>query len=271
MRFFGVFSTLIFFGAGSSVFAKGKLGSPHFEIAYESSGIESNSKSLFRNRVVVGEDDRILSFDPKVGRLRQVRKGVMFCSAALISKSCALSAGHCSFVAYLLEFDIPDGNGKFTYGTPENTFEVDRARSKFVSTGKENDWAVLKIKPNSITKRLPGDHRGFYSIFKETLNPFLKIALVGYGASNNKNAFLQQRGEGEIVGLSGDSIEGSAFFEHTSDTGNSSSGSPVISTETNSIIGIHTFGDSDRVVNSATSVLGQKQLLDSIQECLSSE
>jgi hypothetical protein len=61
-----------------------------------------------------------------------------------------------------------------------------------VSAGKENDWAVLKIKPNSITKRLPGDQRGFYTIVQASFNPLPKIALVGYGASNNKNAFLQR-------------------------------------------------------------------------------
>jgi hypothetical protein len=141
--------------------------------------------------VVIGEENRLPSFEPRIGRLREKRHGVLFCSAALISKSCALTAGHCSFISYVMEFDIPDGKGKFTYGSPENTFEIDRKLSTFESNGKNSDWAVIKLKPNSITKKLPGEERGFFEISKDDFHPLDQIAVIGYGAAENAFSFLQ--------------------------------------------------------------------------------
>lgn len=221
--------------------------------------------------VVIGEENRLPSFEPRIGRLREKRHGVLFCSAALISKSCALTAGHCSFVSYVMEFDIPDGKGKFTYGSPENTFEIDRKLSTFESDGKNKDWAVIKLKPNSITKKLPGEERGFFEISKDDFQPSDRIAVIGYGAAENAFSFLQQRGDGIINQLSGDTAHRSLFLEHTADTGNSSSGSPVIDLNSFTLIGIHTFGDKERLVNSATVIMGHQKLQDLIKVCVTEE
>ena len=234
--------------------------------------INSHSSFLSQNHsVVIGEEDRRPSFEPKVGRLREKRRGVLFCSAALISKSCALTAGHCSFVSYIMEFDIPDGKGKFTYGSPENTFEIDRNLSTFESNGIGSDWAVIKLKSNSITKKLPGEERGYYQISTDEIHTSDQISVIGYGAAENAFSFLQQRGDGIVSQLSSDTPHNSLFFEHSADTGNSSSGSPVIDISSSSLIGIHTFGDKDRAVNSATAIMGHQKLLDLIKKCVSEE
>jgi V8-like Glu-specific endopeptidase len=221
--------------------------------------------------VVIGEENRLPSFEPRIGRLREKRHGVLFCSAALISKSCALTAGHCSFISYVMEFDIPDGKGKFTYGSPENTFEIDRKLSTFESNGKNSDWAVIKLKPNSITKKLPGEERGFFEISKDDFHPLDQIAVIGYGAAENAFSFLQQRGDGIINQLSGDTSHHSLFLEHTADTGNSSSGSPVLDLNSFELIGIHTFGDKERLVNSATVIMGHQKLQDLIKKCVTEQ
>ncbi len=60
-------------------------------------------------------------------------------------------------------------------------------------------------------------------------------------------------------------------FYKAADTGNSSSGSLVIDLNSFALIGIHTFGDTERLVNSATFIMGHQKLKDLIKICVTSE
>ena len=50
-------------------------------------------------------DDRIPSTDSPIGRLLDSRTGTGGCTLTMISKSCAISAGHCKRVIKVAEFN----------------------------------------------------------------------------------------------------------------------------------------------------------------------
>lgn len=225
-----------------------------------------------RSQVVVGTEDRVLSQEPRAGRLRQVKKGVLFCSASLVSPRCAVTAGHCSSVAYLMEFNIPVVANHFRYASPEDTYVIDRKKSRFVSEGKGLDWAVLRLNPNKKTGLLPGDVQGYFELATESIQPGGDLKLFGYGAAENKFSFSQQLSTGALLTQSLKAPKAGPndgfYFEHDADTGSSSSGSPVISVLDDTLVGVHTHGDSDRLINSASDLPSSREWLDAINRCL---
>jgi V8-like Glu-specific endopeptidase len=220
-----------------------------------------------RVQVVVGEEDRQPSADPAVGRLRKARKGdYLFCTATLVGPSCAVTAGHCSTVFEVMEFDLEIVPNRFTYARPENLFEVDRDGVIKVAEGKGRDWAVLPLKTNRKTGRSPGADRPYYDVATEPPVPGQTMIMAGYGASKNPYAFSQQSSRGSLTTLVTQE-NGPTYVEHTLDSGSSSSGSALRDAETGHIVAIHTHGDSDRQINSGTLVGGFQTLAEAIEAC----
>jgi V8-like Glu-specific endopeptidase len=222
-------------------------------------------------KVVIGEEDRNVTDDPSVGRLRKERKGnYLFCTATLVSRSCALTAGHCSIVFEVLEFDLEVVPNRFRFGSPENVFVVDRSRVIKSSNGKGDDWAVLPLKPNRKTGRYPGDDRPIVPLASRQPLASDVVFVTGYGAAENEFSFSQQSSEGKISRVV-TGVGVGPYLEHDVDTGNSSSGSPLRSVESGEILGIHTHGDSARMVNSGSIVPGNVALVQALEACDSIE
>ena len=222
-----------------------------------------------RQNLVIGTEDRVLSYDKRIGRLTRGGRGSLHCTATLISKSCAISAGHCTSVSRAIGFDIepiPNGRSK---ATPENTFRILRNGTTAVDNGPGDDWAVFKIDKNRKTGKYPGETRGFYKLGKLRPSPDQRIINIGYGAADNAYSFFQQLGEGLITGTY---VEGEHknYFEHNADTGSASSGSAIFNQDME-IIGINTHGHLIKRINIGTVTGDHPELKEAISKCLETE
>lgn len=218
-------------------------------------------------QVVVGPEDRSPSADPSVGRLRKARKGnYLFCTATLIGRNCAVTAGHCIMVSEVIEFDLEIVPNRFTYARPEATFEIDRAHIVRRNDGKGRDWAVLPLRPNKKTGRRAGDERPPYLLAQQLPPIGGPLVMTGYGAADNLYSFSQQTSQGSVKAVV-DADPAAVYLEHDVDSGNGSSGSALRDGETGAIVAIHTHGDSDRLVNSGTVVFGNQDLQAAIASC----
>lgn len=220
--------------------------------------------------VVIGEDERLPSDNPSVGRLRLSRRSYEFCTATLVGPSCAVTAGHCKRVAEILEFDLEHKPNTFTWAKPENTFEVDKAFFISENQGKGADWAVFRLKPNRKTTKRPGDDRPFYSLAQNPPEDGDRVLLSGYGASDTVYSFQQQSSRATIQTHNEQGVR-LTWLEHDADTGSSSSGSALISESSGEIVGIHTHGDSERLINSATDLSQTPKIHKAVEECLTGE
>ena len=115
------------------------------------------------------KDTREFSYYSEVGRLnpkkaldRRGRPKDTACTVSLISKSCGITAGHCSKFYYKAEFNVPHSvNRKIRHAAPQDTYLIDQDRSKHIFEGAGNDWGVVKFKPNKITGKLQVKYRVF--------------------------------------------------------------------------------------------------------------
>ena len=214
---------------------------------------------------VCGAEDRRLSYNPSVGRLRKSKRGFLFCTATLIGKACAISAGHCAPVMQQLGFDLKVEENKFNYATKENLYEVDKDSRVLQAKGKGADWAVFRLKKNKYTKKFPGEVRPFYEISLAHPTVDSEIEVFGYGGADNLYSYSQQMGSGSLLKVNG------TYLEHNSDTKGGSSGAPIIDPLLGKIFGIHTHGNCRQGWNSGTYIAGFPELVDAIASCLAWE
>jgi V8-like Glu-specific endopeptidase len=243
------------------------------------------TKLLFAfEEAIIGEDTRALSFDKSVGRLRMNNSGVhTHCTATLIGKSCAITAGHCNPVFQRIGFDIPVKSNTLTRASKENTYKVSYPDRTYVNDGVGNDWAVIRLERNEVSGRYPGELRPIKRI-ADTL-PAIgdEISITGYGLDSWQPpeeqggrrprptppppgyvlyALLQQRGFGELLGLHRTTIS------HNVDTMGGNSGGAVVNVRTGEVIAIHTHGDKEKQINRGTLIPGNEPLLKAISACL---
>ncbi|MDB2447479.1 trypsin-like serine protease [bacterium] len=211
---------------------------------------------------VCGTEDRLISNERAVGRLRNKKKGYLFCSATLIGRSCVITAGHCGPVHQVMGFDIEVVENRFRWASKENTFEVDKESKKYSGGGKGDDWAVFRLKANRKTKLHAGDTRPFLNVQFEPPEIGTQIKVIGYGGAENLYSFSQQEGPGELVGIF------PTYVTHTADTKGGSSGAPIIDPATNGVFGIHTHGNCKEATNSGTLISGIPEFVEAIRECL---
>lgn len=226
---------------------------------------------------ICGVDDRVPSRDMKVARLVK-SQGSGGCTATMIGRTCAITAGHCKSVMVLAEFNTPmSQNGKAQGSQPEDTYEIDQSSIFYKNGGMGQDYAVFKVRPNSITGQYPGDVQGHYNVSfaipKE--GDILRITGHGVDYSDPDRHLAQQTHTGT---MSRKSRWGSqSTLNYRVDTMGGNSGSSVIMEATNEIIGIHTHGgcstsSSDTSsANAGTSIGAIKVLRDAIEQCLRDE
>tara|TARA_R110002072_G_scaffold276051_1_gene437585 strand:+ start:345260 stop:345982 length:723 start_codon:yes stop_codon:yes gene_type:complete len=220
------------------------------------------------NKSICGDDDRVPSFNPKVARAIGDMNQNGGCTVTMISKTCAISAGHCKSTFGLAEFNTPASrNGRIQHPAPEDIYPIQTIKS--VYNGLGDDWAVLKILPNKITGKLAGEEQGFYTVTFEAPKAGDLIRITGYGLdrSQGDRNLAQQTHYGEVV-----SMRGNVMY-HIADTMGGNSGSSVINEETQEIVAIHTNGGCTRNGgNNAANMLSQNEALkESILACLGEE
>lgn len=216
-------------------------------------------------------DDRTPSFDAKVGRL-SVKGKHLGCTATMISDSCAITAGHCEEVLEIAEFNTPASvDGKPQASALEDVYEIDQSSIVKENAGPGKDWAVFKFKRNEITGKLPGELQGHYNVSFKTPKRGIELVITGYGrdtADADRN-FAQQTNSGLLKGV-GSIWRGKTVLEHTVDTMGGNSGSSIINSENDEIIGIHTHGGchSSGGANMGTLISKHSELKAAIKACL---
>lgn len=240
-------------------------------------------------------DDRILSFDPKVGRLSK-EGSHQGCVATLISKNCVITVGECAEDRDYVEFNVPVSIAGIPQASlPEDTYYVSKGTAAFEKNGIGGQWAVLKLEPNKLTGKLPGDVQGFYRVatggyrnnepirvvqFSYALNDtdYVRSGDVIANANGDSMHFAQQVSHGRLVKAGIFLIP--QIIEHDADTSYGSWGAPVISERTNEVVGISTHGGCQakymvpagaRYTNSGTSVYGSRSFRKAIEACLANK
>ena len=215
-------------------------------------------------------DDRVLSNDKKIARASALNK-LAGCTVTMIGRSCAVSAGHCVDVLEKASFNVPNSD---KYGPKESKKEDIYLRTKdylrYKNNGEGDDWAVIKLLPNNITGKYPGDIQGHYTVNTSSA-PMAgeQVVITGYGVDNNdpEISFSQQTNTGTIKKI-GRWFKPS-IIEHLVDTMGGNSGSSIINSSTNEIIGIHTHGGCNSWgSNQGTLVSKNKVFKDAIKRCL---
>src|SRR5690554_4148237 len=204
------------------------------------------------------------------------------CTAFLIGKSCALTAGHCKESLRVAEFSPPDGDGSGFLAAPasaENVYHVDprSIKSEYSRTGE--DFAVFKLAPNAVTGLYPGEVHQPLELEYMTPDKGEEVSIVGYGTQyTNRKTFLSQKfSTGEVLdtfyrrGLP--FISNLSSVSYTAGSTGGDSGAPVIRNRTGKVIGIHNSGGChlNRLRNSGTLFDRQVKLKRAIQACLRSE
>ncbi len=217
-------------------------------------------------------DDRILSYDPKIGKVIKNIDSEIGCTATLIGKNCAITAGHCISLLKYVEFNVqaalPDGS--WPAKNLSDIYAVD-PNSIIYKNIDIHDWAVFKLLPNTETGKLPGDVQGFYKISTQKPKRRQRIYITGYGlkTATDRQRTLQRTHSATIHKIS--------MLMHTIthyvDTMPGNSGSAIILESNHEIVGIHTNNgcDSREKDNLGTLIYKNFELNQAIKNCLTKQ
>jgi len=232
------------------------------------------------NKSICGmNDDRIPSDVKPIGRLLDSRAGSGGCTLTMISDSCAVSAGHCKSVLKVAEFNTPmSRGGRIQHPEAQDVYDIDQASIKFANNGPGDDWAVFKVKRNTITGQYPGAVQGYYPVKFDAPELGTTLRITGYGLDQNEPTknLSQQTNTGELFTVgTGNVWQGrkESRLTHGVDTMGGNSGSTIVIEGTNEIIGIHTHGGCGRTggANQGTAISKHQKVIDAIRACLASE
>lgn len=240
-------------------------------------GATSNAFTLkyFNQKSICGPtDDRVFSYDPKIGRAQAEATDKAGCSITMIGKTCAISAGHCEPVLKMVEFNPkhPDSMGTGGHATPEDIYRVDQRSITHVYNYGE-DWAVFQLKPHAVSGDLAGEVYGTYPVSFKKPKKGAEVIITGYGIDrvNHERYGTQQTHSGLITKVSTFSDE----LKYRVDTEPGNSGSSVILESTGEIVAIHTNGGcsdySNSTSNRGTLISSNKDLQKAIKSCLNSD
>ncbi|HAZ12299.1 MAG: hypothetical protein A2X86_03590 [Bdellovibrionales bacterium GWA2_49_15] len=211
-------------------------------------------------------DDRDVSDNLKIGRVLE-RGAIAGCTITLIGRSCVISAGHCIETFKLAEFNTPpSSSGRIGHPAEKDIYEVDRASVVYKNNGQGDDFAVFRLKANSITGQFAGDVQGHYNVSFETPRVGASVRITGYGADRNRGDrnYAQQSHAGPIAQIS------NSILYHQVDTMGGNSGSSVILEESQEVIAIHTHGGCGTYSgsNASTLISAHPAAKAAIQNCL---
>jgi V8-like Glu-specific endopeptidase len=212
------------------------------------------SSTLVIDRVIAGEpsmgwgarsicgptDDRVLSSDPRQGRLS------MGCTGWLINdlNGGFLTAGHCGGSGTsVVSFNVPlsTSTGALVASAPQDQYTFEGTSIQFQNGGVGNDWEYFGTVPNSTTGWTAIQvQNARYTLANAPTAAGTSIRITGYGTVAAPVSLtwnqVQKTHLGTSLSLSGTTVR------YNTDTTGGNSGSPVINETTGSAIGIHTHG-----------------------------
>lgn len=199
-------------------------------------------------------DDRVLSSDPRAGRLQPTG-----CTAWLIDDcaKCFLTAGHCTGNISVVQFNVPlsSGSGSLNHPPPSDQYAIDASSLQSNGGGGVgNDYAYFGTFANSTTGLTAAQAAGstFVLVNPPSSPSGQTIRITGYGTDNTPSTHnqVQQTHTGPMVTSSGTTVQ------YQTDTTGGNSGSPVIWENTGQAIGIHTHGGCQTSGSGANSGTG---------------
>lgn len=254
--------------------------------------------SLISHANICGyQDDRSLSADDRIGRLsisyynqKNETEDSMKCTVTMVSKSCAITAGHClnfKRPKMHVEFQVPlsSKHGEANSSHKLHRYYIDKELTnfshEFLKRDHKNaisDWAVIKIKVNKKTGQYPGEAYGYYSMNIDSLNPNGKeaISIIGYGSNSRFDKdktlnYAQRKSEGIILSFP---LIGpfSKTMNHNADTMGGTSGAAIINSK-GEVIGVHTNGGcrEKEGFNRGALLSQNPQFVNAINNCIASE
>ena len=218
---------------------------------------------------ICGDDDRMPSHDRAVGRL-VVGDGqgvpIDCCTTTIYRQDGAMvSAGHCSVVPDLVEFNVPPSlpDGMQQHPSPSDQYPVDPAsiRANYVPSEYGTDWMVFRCHEGSEGGLNAYERQGSFYRPGASLPPVIPfpptVRIVGYGNASGTAHRAQQLADGYLTEYDFSQNPDSPFIRHLVDTEPGDSGAAILSLGTPEIVGIHTGGDypcSGARTNSGTPI-----------------
>lgn len=199
--------------------------------------------------------------------------------------------GACTQNIDFVEFNVPmsiAGVPQFSY--PADRYYINKNSVAFEARGIGQQWAVLKLLPNSVTGKHAGDIQGFYKVAKRKSEDNDPIKVIQYSYALSDTEYVREgvnpNQYGDLIHFaqsssSGSLIKASIFLipeiiEHNADTSYGSGGAPVVNLKTGELIGISTHGGCRatylvtagvRHTNSGTSTTGSSKFRRAIEAC----
>ncbi|MEN9824515.1 MAG: hypothetical protein RI953_260 [Pseudomonadota bacterium] len=210
---------------------------------------------------ICGQDERQPSFARGVGVVerKDPEKNPGFCTITLIDDACALTAGHCLHVLERATFYLDNEENQMSKA---ESYEVDKASIRALQTRIGNDWAVVRLKPNSTTSLLPGKVHGFV---EPQITPVeLPAGEIEVHAVERKVAktFERYSARGQIL-----ATDNSILF-HDLDTVPGGSGALIVDPANGKAFAIHTHGGCETMKNNKGTIIARVPfLVRAIKEC----
>lgn len=204
------------------------------------SGVTADITGATPESICGATDDRVLSSDPRAGRLLPIG-----CTGWLINDcgSCALTAGHCTSNITVLQFNVPlsQANGTIVNPPPQDQYSIDQTSIQSNGgQGTGNDWGYFGTFANSTSGLTAFQAQGarYTLVVPPAFNGSHTIRITGFGTDSSPSTSnqVQQTHVGPWVTSSG------SLVQYATDTTGGNSGSPVIHEPTGNAIGIHTHG-----------------------------
>lgn len=222
--------------------------------------------------MICGEDDRQLYADSRIGRMKLFMND-NGCTVTMISKNCALTAGHCLKHMKTVEFNVPlSVRGKAQFAGPQDVYSVDPNSIVYMEVRPSNDWAVIKLKKNMYTRLSAGEAYGYFPVNFNAPQVGEEVRISGYGRDDRPDGsrnFVLQSDYGKITAMQS-LVFGKAIHYRIDGTGGTS-GSAILRTKQQDIVGIHTHGGCNSIDNHGTSIADRPELQKAIVACLGSD
>jgi len=183
-----------------------------------------------------------------------------------------VTVAHCYGLTKFVEFNVPLSNELGIVHPPlEHLYEVDATTHRWGSNKAGDDWAVFRVRPNSITGLLPGEaQQGWYG-----LHATLDVAkgtilrVTGYGVDDETDRDkAQQSATGAFMRFETTTIP---RFYHQVDTRSGNSGGGIVIESTRQLIGVHSGGECDTQGNIGTSLGLNAKFQAAVDECLAAD